>query len=166
MDTSTIDRVDLATNSFFLFFPFLSFFFLFTVHVRDRTVYASFASAASPAYSCDGRSRDRERGAWTVQKSAVVSRGEALETPIHTSVHVRRSVTRRETEALSPGFEGGRAKSVSGGGEGMTKVLLRVYSVPSHLILYQAVSRLSRRQSAWIGGSNDDSSEKVVGCLG
>lgn len=55
-------------------------------------------------------------------------------------------MTRRETEALSPGFEGGDGQKRIRWREG----LLRVYSVPSHLILYQPSRgcRVSLRGSA------------------
>lgn len=67
---------------------------------------------------------------------------------------MRRSVTRRETEALSPGLESGGGQKRGG------KVSLRVYSVPSHLILYQP-SRGWSRQSAWIGYNGTDATTRA-----
>ena len=96
--------------------------FLFPRRARSENA----RSFARPPTGFNAVDRDIEReplGAWTLQKSVLVSRRGALKTRSRRSRAVRSSVTRRETEALSPGVEGGRAKVYpTGDGEGFALV--------------------------------------------
>lgn len=137
---STTDHVDLV-------------FFFFSIHdtYTGQSRARSFASVPFPRHIRDGdREEKRERGeggalgAWTVQKSAVIWRGEALKTrstPPFTCVGPWHDVKRKPCRR---GWKAGAGKSVEGRFRSVFTACRHTWSYTSRLV----AGRVSLRGSA------------------